>query len=344
MAKSSASVLVIYVAVALFLLFLLASYSPKNPNLPRQHHRRLKLRSNFSSVSSSPPSPSSSSSAAAAAASLEHSPIPFDPVIASLERRFEDREWEREHYASLHGDGDKPGKESLTEWEDFMKAEEYINDEDRFNITDRIALLFPKIDVGPRRWLLCFTNSVTFDFRPDNSSVGWWRQEHFNAADMDGNGLLNKTEFNDFLHPADSKNPKLIQWLCKEELRERDKDRDGKLNFLEFLNGLYDSVRDLNEVHDHSDAMTVVHGKKIFEQLDLDGDGFLSEAEIEPVLGKLHPSEHYYAKEQANYVISLADEDKDGRLSLKEMTEHPYAFYSTIFNEEDDDFYHDEFR
>ena len=44
-----------------------------------------------------------------------------------------------------------------------------------------------------------------------------------------------------------------------------------------------------------------------------------------------------------------ADSDKDSQLSLKEMIEHPYVFYSSIFiDDEDEDFddfdYHDEFR
>ncbi|KAL5073271.1 hypothetical protein RYX36_012255, partial [Vicia faba] len=49
--------------------------------------------------------------------------------------------------------------------------------------------------------------------------MGWWKEEHFNASDADGDGVLNLTEFNDFLHPADSNNTKLQQWLCKEEVR-----------------------------------------------------------------------------------------------------------------------------
>ncbi|KAI3472878.1 hypothetical protein Pfo_031029 [Paulownia fortunei] len=49
--------------------------------------------------------------------------------------------------------------------------------------------------------------------------MGWWKEEHFNASDADSDGLLNITEFNDFLHPADTNNPKLLLWLCKEEIR-----------------------------------------------------------------------------------------------------------------------------
>ena len=41
-----------------------------------------------------------------------------------------------------------------------------------------------------------------------------------------------------------------------------------------------------------------------------------------------------------------ADTDKDGRLTLTEMIENPYVFYSAIFNDDDDEDYgfHDEFR
>lgn len=41
-----------------------------------------------------------------------------------------------------------------------------------------------------------------------------------------------------------------------------------------------------------------------------------------------------------------ADTDKDRRLTLIEMIENPYVFYSAIFNDDDaDDYeYHDEFR
>lgn len=41
-----------------------------------------------------------------------------------------------------------------------------------------------------------------------------------------------------------------------------------------------------------------------------------------------------------------ADSDKDGRLTLTEMIDNPYVFYSAVFNDEDDDEGddHDEFR
>lgn len=171
---------------------------------------------------------------------------------------------------------------------------------------------------------------------------GWWREEHFNASDVDGDGLLNKTEFNDFLHPADSVNPKLIHWLCQEEIRERDKDKDGKLSFQEYFHGLFDSIRNYDDDHNQSDSDAPA--KKLFAQLDLNNDGFLTVDEIQPVIGNLHPSERFYAKQQAEYVLQQADSDNDGRLSLQEMIEHPYVFYNSIFDDSEDEGYHDEFR
>uniref|UniRef100_A0A453NSV6 EF-hand domain-containing protein n=4 Tax=Pooideae TaxID=147368 RepID=A0A453NSV6_AEGTS len=69
----------------------------------------------------------------------------------------------------------------------------------------------------------------------------------------------------------------------------------------------------------------------------------LSADELKPIIGKLHPAENFYAKQQADYVISQADTNKDGQLSLNEMIENPYVFYSALFTE-DDYGSHDELR
>ncbi|KAB2624014.1 calumenin [Pyrus ussuriensis x Pyrus communis] len=374
MMRASVSV-IIYIAIAVLVL-LLISHSPKKPGNHR--HRRLKLRSNFTFA---PPL-------------HHHNPIPFDPLVADIERRREDRKWEQQHFdhAFNASHDSAPAAESQPEWEDFMDAEDYLNNEDRFNVTNRLLLLFPKVDVDPadgfitedeltqwnlnqaQREVLHRTQRdmelhdknrdgfVSFaEYQPpswvqnaDNISfgydMGWWKEEHFNASDANGDGLLNITEFNDFLHPADSKNPKLLKWLCKEEVRERDTDKDEKINFKEFFHGLFDLVRNYDEenhnsTHQSDDSMESP-ARNLFAQLDKDGDGYLSDEEILPIIGKIHPSEHYYAKQQADYIISQADTDKDGRLTLGEMIENPYVFYSAIFNddEEEDYGYHDEFR
>ncbi|KAF7810564.1 Calcium-binding EF-hand [Senna tora] len=241
--------IIVYITVAVLLLLFL-SYSPKKHASHR--HRRLKLRSNFTLITSHHPS------------HHHHEPVAFDPLVAEIERRREERQWEKQYIEQSHKDlaahDSAPGEESQPEWEDFMDAEDYLNDE-KFNVTSRLVLLFPKIDVNPAdgfvskdeltEWNLQQAQNdvlhrtqremevhdknhdgfVSFsEYEPpswvrnaDNDSlhydIGWWKENHFNASDADGDGLLNLTEFNDFLHPADSKNPKLLQWLCEEEVR-----------------------------------------------------------------------------------------------------------------------------
>ncbi|GFP94005.1 calmodulin [Phtheirospermum japonicum] len=369
-------------------------------------------------------------------------PRPLPPVSAAL------RPCRRRHRAQARGQGmgapllpDPPPRVPLRvapsrrrgtsrppEWEDFMDAEDYLNDEEKFKRDEQAAepergdgiglrgrwrfmirirmvlslspsmshlaglriqempspflsFLHPADTKNPKllQWLckeeisstVKLAGSVLVQFfprqkfpwancffkacsAPYNESfgydMGWWKEEHFNASDVDGDGLLNITEFNDFLHPADTKNPKLLQWLCKEEIRERDSDKNGKVDFKEFFHGLFDLVRnyddeDHNSTHDSDDSVEAP-AKVLFKQLDKDGDGYLSDLELLPIIGKIHPSEHYYAKQQMEYIMQQADTDKDGRLTLTEMIENPYVFYSAVFDEdEEDDYgYHDEFR
>ncbi|GFS36119.1 calcium-binding EF hand family protein [Actinidia rufa] len=127
---------IIYITVAVLLL-LFISLSPQKPSHHR--HRRLKLRSNFSFSSDGAdkkPHPHP-----------HHEPVPFDPLVADIERRREDKQWEKTHFEELSHEA--PGAESQPEWEDFMNAEDYLNDEERFNVTNRLVLLFPKLDVDP---------------------------------------------------------------------------------------------------------------------------------------------------------------------------------------------------
>ncbi|KAH6771056.1 Calcium-binding EF hand family protein [Perilla frutescens var. hirtella] len=372
---------IIYITVALALLLLIS----RSSHLTKPHGRRirrLKIRSNFTFP---PP------------ADLRRHhydrPAAFDPLVADIELHREDRQWEHLYFQKHHPESTQPapGHESQPEWEDFADAEDYLNDEERFNVTNRLVLLFPRIDIDPpdgfvsepelTQWNLLqsqrealhrsqremethdknkdgFVSFAEYEApswvrNADNTSfgydIGWWKEDHFNASDVDGDGRLNITEFNDFLHPADTINPKLLLWLCNEEIRERDGDKDGKVNFNEFFHGLFDLVRDYEETANSSDESNdslEAPAKVLFTQLDKDGDGYLSAVELLPIIGKLHPSEHHYASQQTDYILQQADADKDGRLTLSEMIESPYVFYTAVFNEGEESDYelHDEFR
>ncbi|GAU32115.1 hypothetical protein TSUD_357990 [Trifolium subterraneum] len=61
---------------------------------------------------------------------------------------------------------------------------------------------------------------------------------------------------------------------------------------------------------------------------------YLTDTELLPVIGKLYPSEHYYATKQSENFISQVQDDKDGHLSLTEMIENARILYAAIFPDE----------
>lgn len=64
--------------------------------------------------------------------------------------------------------------------------------------------------------------------------------------------------------------------------RERDTDKDGKLNFKEFFHGLFDLVRNYeeenhNSSHESDDSMDAP-ARKVFAELDKDNDGYITKS------------------------------------------------------------------
>ncbi|AQK96242.1 Calcium-binding EF hand family protein [Zea mays] len=179
--KSHVTVLLLYVVCGLILLLLLASYSPRlQPHAHgRSLHRRLKLH-----PKSSLPSDASSGGNGGQQKTQHqnHHAASFDPTIAELERRLDDKEWEREHYSLLHGG--EPD-DHMKEWEEFLKEEEdFINDDDRFNIADRIRALFPKIDVAPQDGFVSLDELTAWNLQQARAD-----QHHRSAREME---LYNK--------------------------------------------------------------------------------------------------------------------------------------------------------
>ncbi|KAG9136662.1 hypothetical protein Leryth_004454 [Lithospermum erythrorhizon] len=227
----------------------------------------------------------------------------------------------------------------MPEWEEFVDAEDYLNDEEKFNVTSRLVVLFPKIDVAPVDGFLSEGELTQWNMEQSQKEVLHRTEREMEVHDKDRDGFTLQTQ--------------RIQLLQEQlqEIRERDTDKDGKVSFKEFFRGLFDLVRNYDEEGDHSvshhsEDSEETPARKMFAQLDKDGDGFLSDVELMPIIEKLHPSERYYAKQQADYIIQQADSDKDGRLTLTEVIENPYVFYSAVFNEDgnnEDYAHHDDF-
>ena len=192
--KSPAAVLLLcLVTISLLMFILLASYSPRLQPHGRSPHRRLKLHPKNSAALAS-----SYGAAGAAHESVvqHHRAAPFDPAIAELEHRLEDKEWEREHYRILHGDGQEEKDDHMKEWEEFLKEEEdFINDDDRFNVSDRIRALFPKIDLSPQDGFVSLDELISWNLEQARGDQLHRSAREMELYDKNGDGIVSFEDF-----------------------------------------------------------------------------------------------------------------------------------------------------
>ncbi|XP_022945265.1 reticulocalbin-2 isoform X1 [Cucurbita moschata] len=175
-----------------------------------------------------------------------------------------------------------------------------------------------------------------------HGQAGWWKQQ-FTNADVDPNGLLSFDELKDFLHPQDSSNYRIQNWLLSEKMKRMDYDRDGKLSFDEFLHHAYDIYKSYIEFETQGDDVPTAEEK--FDELDLDEDEVLTVEELRPLFQYLNPGELSHAQHYAAHLINEADDNKDGFLTLEEMLKHEYVFYTTLYENQNGDYeddFHDE--
>jgi calumenin len=170
---SAVSTVALTLALALAsagLLVLLLRLSPSTPSPNPHPHRRLR-------------------SGARAARQ-----IPFDPVVAELERRLEDREWERLASEWLHAPGMEapPGPEDLA---DGGAEEDYINDAVRFNVTRRVEALFPKIDVDPADGLVTGAELAAWNLASTRREVLHRTARDLDLHDRDHDGRVAFSEY-----------------------------------------------------------------------------------------------------------------------------------------------------
>ncbi|XP_075214759.1 reticulocalbin-2 isoform X2 [Lycorma delicatula] len=91
----------------------------------------------------------------------------------------------------------------------------------------------------------------------------------FNAADRNGDGILNKKEFVLFTHPEE--HPEMLPHILKNTLDDKDTDKNGVIDFQEYLG---------DRAKSHDKEWLVTEKEKFDEEFDKDGDGVLNAAEI----------------------------------------------------------------
>ncbi|GFQ07888.1 calumenin [Phtheirospermum japonicum] len=184
---------IIYITLAIALLLLVSRSSNNNRSHGGHRHRRLRIRSNFTFTPPADPHRLLDRSPPVSAA--------FDPVVADIERKREDKEWEHHyfqtHHPEFHSESTQsaPGHESPPEWEDFMDAEDYLNDEEKFNVTNRLVILFPKIDVDPADGYLSEGELTQWNLQQSQKEVMHRTEREMEVHDKNKDGFISFSEY-----------------------------------------------------------------------------------------------------------------------------------------------------
>jgi Ca2+-binding EF-hand superfamily protein len=158
----------------------------------------------------------------------------------------------------------------------------------------------------------------------------------FLLADADMDLRLNEDEYFKMMHPEEGGNMQLKMHTLRQDIHDCDNDDDMHLNFEEFYNGVWPNFFLWNEdtEDEHGEEMPEhqmrENAMNRFTLMDNNADGLLSVEELFPAFTDMHPTEGRYARLEAERMVSVADENEDGKLSLHEMLERPFVFYSRL--------------
>ncbi|CAG9771758.1 unnamed protein product [Ceutorhynchus assimilis] len=137
-------------------------------------------------------------------------------------------------------------------------------------------------------------------------------KEMWDAADRDGDGLLDSQEFVAFANPEE--HPNMLPLILNQTLRNKDKDNDGAISFQEYIG---DRGTELDK-----DALKA-EKDKFDQEHDKNKDGVLTGQEI---LSWIVPSNEDIADEEVLHLFAHSDDDHDDLLSFDEVLDHHETF------------------
>ncbi|KFD55520.1 hypothetical protein M514_03572 [Trichuris suis] len=144
-------------------------------------------------------------------------------------------------------------------------------------------------------------------------------ESRWKKADTDGDGLLNRDEYGCFLHPESCEHMKDV--VVEETLKDMDRNGDSMVDLEEYINDMY---RPEDYPDQKKEPEWVEAERKMFKQYrDKDKDGKLNADELK---AWLMPDDFDHADAEAKHLINIADDDKDQKLSLKEILDHYETF------------------
>jgi len=130
-------------------------------------------------------------------------------------------------------------------------------------------------------------------------------KETFASFDIDGDGFITRSELVSFLEKAGNS---LSEEQVQEMMEKQDENDDGQISYQEFMKMMQPII--FHKTKD-DDLM-----RETFSSFDLDGDGFITKAEIVTFMARMGET---LSDEQLKEMIGETDEDGDGRLSYEEF-------------------------
>lgn len=135
----------------------------------------------------------------------------------------------------------------------------------------------------------------------------------FKAADFNGDNKLNGDEYFAFTHPEDNMG-RMRQALLTNTKMEKDKNKDGKIDFQEFIG---------DRGKDHDKTWLKDEKFRYDTDLDTDHDGSLGDAEI---VAWIVPRDEDVAEDEVKHLFASTDDDHDDKLSIDEIVKHHDVF------------------
>ncbi|XP_026168301.1 reticulocalbin-2 isoform X2 [Mastacembelus armatus] len=142
-------------------------------------------------------------------------------------------------------------------------------------------------------------------------------RRRFDFADVDGTPGLNVTEFLAFMHPSEVDH--MADFAIEDVLSEYDTDKDGFISLSEFIG----DVRGDGDSPSQWEIEETVRFKELYDQ---DKDGKLNREEQ---LRWVAPNSYGSAREEALHLIKEMDHDGDGHISEAEVLKNQEIFMNS---------------
>ena len=142
--------------------------------------------------------------------------------------------------------------------------------------------------------------------------------KRFNLADENGDKVLDREEFANFLHPQEA--PHMREIVIEETMTDMDKNKDGYVELEEYINDLWPAFE--RESKEEPDWL-VAEREQFHKHRDKDGNNKLDKKELGDWI---LPEDFDHAEAEAKHLFFEADSDKDNFLSKSEILDQQDLF------------------